>query len=94
MTPLAILLEATIWTVIVAVTARWLVAGSQLPLSVTVLVAAAGWGLSFVAVHELLGQHQLDIFEADGATPAVVATVALLLSTRLTRRGRRDRIFT
>lgn len=94
MTPLAIILEAATWTVIVAITARWLVSGSQLPLSVTVLVAAAGWGLSFAAGHELLGQHQLDIFEADGAAPAVIATVALLLLARPTRRGRRDRMFT
>lgn len=94
MTLLAITLEGIIWTVIVAVTARWLVAGWQLPLSVTVLVAAAGWGLSFAAGHELLGQHQLDIFEADGAAPAVIATVALLLLARPPRRGRRDRIFT
>ncbi len=88
------ILEATTRTVIVAITARWLVASSQLPLPATVLVAAAGWGLSFAADHEMLGQHQLDIVEADGGAPAVIATVALLPFARPTRRGRRDRILT
>lgn len=68
---------------------------SQLPLPAPpVPVAAAGWGSLFAAGHELLGQHQLDIVEADSAAPAVIATVALLLFARPTRRGRRDRIFT
>ena len=88
------MIEALAWGTAAGLGARWMVPGRRLALVTVLPTGLAGCVLGYLVAHQLLGFHELHLFEAQGFIPAVLGAVTLValsraVSARATRRSRR-----
>lgn len=79
------MLEALAWGAASGVLARWVLPQETAGPWTTFLCGLGGCVIAFVLGHELLGFHELHLFEPESLIPAVLGTVVLLLLSRRAR---------
>ena len=88
-------ITALAWGVAAGFLARAMLSDGKPGVLITVIAGFAGCALGYLVAHELLGRHDMHLFQAGALLPSTLAAFGMLLAMRsaLRRASRRKRTF-
>lgn len=85
------MIAALVWGIAAGFLARVCFGGAKPGVLMTLVAGFGGSILGFLVAHELLGIHEIHLFEPEGFLPASVGALVLLLVADRIRRGARHK---
>lgn len=89
------MITALVWGIAAGWLARAMLGNGKPGVVVTLIGGLAGSVLGYLVGHELLGRHDMHLFQAGALLPSTIAAFGLMLLVRhtLRRASRRNRMF-